>query len=209
MLFSKDLTKLLLGIPKTGSNSAYEAMKNDTVVICDERQHPRIYESVRLAKIKGYEAEYPVQEVYAFWRDPVDRFKSSLAYFKQTNPRFFYTQFSEKFIGIDLPEDNTISPEFKAVLDTINFSEMYPYVFSEKILLFVPQAVWLRDVPVTVLPFSDYENSMRTLFDIFGVNADTPIPQLNVSDASFLLPLTKEEEERVRVFYQFDYAYQP
>ena len=208
MLFSNDLKKLFLGVPKTGTQTALSVLQDYSIPVAKKGMHPEADDCIQIAKRKGHEIAFPLK-IYAIWRDPVDRFKSSLAYLKKTNPRIFLNLFPEKFNGIDLPEDNTISPEFKQVLDTINFIDMKPIIYSNILIILRPQLSWLGYGNVTCLPYSDYDNSLRTIMTDFGIDITVDIPRLNVTDTSFIVEPTEQELEEIRNFYQYDYAYQP
>lgn len=208
MIFSNDLSVLLLGMPKTGTHSAREALKDHALVVAEAGKHPIAFDSVLLAREKGYFPEYPIAKVYAIWRDPVERFKSAFAHMKKTNPDFFFKKFPEKFVGIDFVKGQPVSNEFIQAINSITTTEIFPYVLIERIELFKPQKFWLKDHVVTCLPFSDYDNSMRIIFNEMGVDNTIPIPKLNVSDGTYDVTLTAEEEQNIRNFYRDDYYYQ-
>lgn len=209
MIFSNDLSTLLLGIPKTGTHSAREALKDHAIIVAEASRHPLVFDSVVLAREKGYFPEYPIAKVYAIWRDPVERFKSAFAHLKKINPDFFFKKFPDKFVGIDFVKDEPVSDEFIQAINSITTTDVIPYILIEKIELFKPQKFWLKDDVVTCLPFSDYENSMRFIFNEMGVDSTIPIPKLNVSVGTYDVTLTTEEEEFIRNFYRDDYSYQP
>jgi hypothetical protein len=169
----KNQRNLLLGVPKCGSTTAREFLVGE--LVNKEKPH-LLYED-----IAG-----DFDNVYAFWRDPVDRFKSAVKFFKE---RYEYGR----------PFDAR-----KIITDFI--AGKPPLVLGyAPLVIFKPQCDWYRNVPnLTILPFSEYETSIRFLETIFG-STGADIPRLHKTVT--FLELDNDVEEMVRDYYKEDYQY--
>lgn len=157
---------LVLGIPKTGSQSLSAYIMG--------RQMPFTH--------KLY-SEYNRQffNVYALWRDPVERFKSCARFEWILQERRKETR-------------STVSE----LIDNIS---KYEY--------FQPQAKWLDEVPedkLVLLPFSEFEYSANYIADSIGIRPIDIMPRIH--ETSGEVALTDSELERVKEFYREDFKYE-
>jgi hypothetical protein len=157
---------LVLGVPKTGSQSL--------AVYLMGRQLPYTH--------KLY-SEYDRQffSVYAIWRDPVDRFKSSV--------RFKWRQ----------------QQKANARLSVV--SEIVANLADEE-MFFHPQSIWLDEVPedkLVLLPFEDYEYSVNYIATSIGLNTLDTIPR--IFETSGEVGISDSDLEKVKEFYKEDYKY--
>jgi hypothetical protein len=162
----KNQRNLLLGVPKCGSTTAREFLVGERVSILE----PHIlYQDIQ--------GEF--DNVYAFWRDPVDRFKSAVKFFNETD------------------EDGTVWDAREIITGLMSG--------DPPLMLFKPQCEWYKNVPnLTILPFSEYETSIRFLETIFG-STGADIPRLHKTVT--FLELDDDLEEMVRNYYKEDYEY--
>lgn len=153
---------LVLGIPKTGSQSL--------AVYIMGRQMPFTHK-------KYSEYNRPFFNVYALWRDPVDRFKSAL-------------KFDRKFTETPRSVDEVI----------LGLSE-------DKSLFFKPQSYWLDEVPedkLVLLPYAQYEESLEFIAARLGKRIDF-IPRIHKTEGE--IDLTTEQLSQLKDFYEEDYKY--
>jgi hypothetical protein len=92
------------------------------------------------------------------------------------------------------------------VITNLAYSTLTPYIALQK------QSNWLRNTPnLQILPFSDFDNSVRTLYTTFGGTdvASLVIPKLNDSPYSLLLDSDFETRQMIMNYYQEDYLLSP
>lgn len=157
---------LVLGIPKTGSQSLAAYIMG--------RQMPFTH--------KRY-SEYnrPFFNVYALWRDPIDRFKSSLRF--------------------QLPNEDERNEKI-ATTDAL-----VAKLSNDKSLFLKPQSYWLDEVPdneLVLLPFSDYENSVKYIGEALGHRLDF-VPHIHETSGD--INLTSAQIDVLEDFYKEDYEY--
>jgi hypothetical protein len=157
---------LVLGIPKAGSQSLAAYIMG--------RQMPFTHK-----RYSEYNREF--FNVYAMWRDPVERFKSCVRFERMLEQRRKEPQSS-----------------VSKLIDNI-----------DKYLYFKPQALWLDEVPqnkLVLLPFSDFEYSANYIADSIGLKKLDTIPRIH--ETSGEIKLTDSEMDRVKEFYKEDYKYE-
>lgn len=164
-------------------------------------------------------------KIYAFWRDPVDRYLSAINYAK-LYPRALITLFPELF-GEGMECDLT-KLELSVKLNDANWNKI-PQKHREKIinpmddadifmrvfnnadnLTFMRQVEWYLG-NMTILDFHDYENEARKLLTIFGADAESiTIPRDNAR-APFIPPTTLDERLRTTIeqYYVDDLGFNP
>ena len=102
MIISHDRQTLFIGVPKNGSQTARAVLGQIGVDLVGEMgRHPTVPEAIRVA-----EAHFPGEAIaptaiYAFWRDPVERFCSAVEFHKCCLPNSFIQLFPERFVGIE------------------------------------------------------------------------------------------------------------
>lgn len=223
MIISHDRKTLFIGVPKNGSQTARAVLGKFGVDLVGEMgRHPTVPEAIRLA-----EAQFPGEastpsNIYAFWRDPVERFCSAVEFHKRSLPNSFIQLFPEQFVGIEQhprwfePDPNTINSEMRAVIDSVPPLEILAALppppvpgaprqsRGGNLSFYRPQLEWLDDPRVTVLPFADYEAGVREIVDWFGGDGGSvEIPQINAA-AGPLPELSMYEAEAVRAYYRGD-----
>lgn len=157
---------LILGIPKTGSQSLSMYIMGRQVPFTHKRY-----------------SEYSRQffNVYALWRDPIDRFKSAL--------RFEWMLEKRR------------KEEIRTVDDIIL------KLRHDDSLFFKPQSYWLDEVPektLVLLPFSDFDESVKYIGNQLGHKLDF-VPQAHKTEGE--IDLTSEQLEILEEFYKEDYKY--
>lgn len=161
---------LLLGVPKCGSRSAGLFLAGD--MVSREKPHP-FYSEI--------EGEF--DNVYAFWRNPVDRFKSAIKFLNET-------------------DDDGVVYDARVMLDKL-------IAGSTPIVLLKPQSEWYRNVPnLTLLHFDQFEANMHFLEGIFGrrFEEQTEVPRTHQTTST--LELDADLEQAVREYYSEDYTYE-
>lgn len=222
MIISHDRQALFIGVPKNGSQTARAVLGQIGVDLVGEMgRHPTVPEAIRLAEERFREAIAPTA-IYAFWRDPVERFCSAVEFQKRCLPNSFIQLFPERFVGIEQhprwfePDPEAIAQDLRAVIKSIPPLDILaalppppvPGVSSQprggNLSFYRLQSEWLDDPRVTVLPFADYEAGLREIVDWFGGDGvSVEIPQINAA-AGPLRELSMDEAESVRAYYAGD-----
>jgi hypothetical protein len=222
MIISHDRQALFIGVPKNGSQTARAVLGQIGVDLVGEMgRHPTVPEAIRLAEERFREAIAPTA-IYAFWRDPVERFCSAVEFQKRCLPNSFIQLFPERFVGIEQhprwfePDPEAIAQDLRAAIESIPPLDILstlppPRVPGASIQprvgnlsFYRPQSEWLDHPGITVLPFSDYEAGLREVVDQFGGNGTSvEIPQINAA-AGPLPVLSMSEAELVRAYYRED-----
>lgn len=184
-------------------------------------RHPTVPGAIRLAEERFGEAIAPTA-VYAFWRDPVERFCSAVEFHKRCLPNSFMQLFPERFAGIEPhprwfePGPQAIAQDLRAVIETIPPLDILSALpppgvpggsFQPRggnLSFYRTQSQWLDHPGATVLPFEDYTTGLREIVNWFGGDgASVEIPQLNAA-AGPLPVLSMDEAQSVRTYYMRD-----
>ena len=73
--------------------------------------------------------------------------------------------------------------------------------------LFCPQTLYLTD-KVTLLDFEDFDNNVKMLLEVFGLDSNILIPRENATNsAEYLSDLTEEQITKIKQIYAVDYAF--
>ena len=223
MIISHDRQTLFIGVPKNGSQTARAVLGQVGVDLVGELgRHPIAREAIRLAEARFPDEAIAPTAIYAFWRDPVERFCSAVEFHKRCLPNSFIQLFPDRFVGIERhprwfePDPNAINLDMRAVIDSIPPLEILtalpppaaPGVTFQprggNLSFYRPQSEWLDDHRVTVLPFADYEAGLREIVDQFGGDgAAVDIPQINAA-VSPLPRMTALLVEYIEAYYDGD-----
>jgi hypothetical protein len=223
MIISYDRQTLFIGVPKNGSQTARAVLGPIGIDLVGEMgRHPTVPEAIRLAEARFSGDIIAPTAIYAFWRDPVERFCSAVEFHKRCLPNSFIRLFPERFVGIEPhsrwfePDPATVSPDLRAMIESILpldiLAAMPPPAgpgvsFQPRggnLSFYRPQSEWLDHPGFTVLPFPDYGVGLREVVDQFGGDgASVDIPQINAAGGP-LPKLTTDEVEAVRTYYTGD-----
>jgi len=224
MIISHDCQTLFIGAPKNGSQTARAVLGQIGVDLVGEMgRHPSVTEAIRLAEARFPGEAIAPAKIYAFWRDPVERFCSAVEFHKGCLPNSFIQLFPDRFVGIAPhprwfePDPNAIDLDMRAVIDSVPPLDilaalpppLVPGVLrqprSGNLSFYRLQSEWLDDPRVTVLPFADYEAGLREIVDWFGGDGvSVEIPLINAA-AGPLYELNMYEAEAVRAYYAGDF----
>ncbi len=222
MIISHDRQTLFIGVPKNGSQTARAVLGQIGVDLVGEMgRHPTVPEAMRLAEARFGEAIAPTA-IYAFWRDPFERFCSAVEFHRRCLPNSLIQLFPERFAGIEPhprwfePGPQAIAQDLRAVIESIPPLDILSALpppgvpgasFQPRggnLSFYRTQSQWLDHPGITVLPFSDYEAGLREVVDQFGGNrALLEIPQINAA-AGPLPVLSMSEAELLRAYYRED-----
>jgi len=231
MILSLDKTKAFFEIPKTGSSTMRSLLLPDLGIDLVGRS-PHIQRFAMADLYRNQIDPLATQEEldaivgYAFWRDPVDRFRSQCSFSRQY-PEALMALFPEIFgdtslLAIskvkvdtkrwDKTEYDKLSKEFRDAVDAITADMFYERVWNRLTInpIMYPQNLWFREGGVIALNFHDYDNEATKLLTLFGGDPKTKIPVKNAS-AEFLpnLAVPVELEDMIRSIYADDYAFDP
>ena len=223
MIISHDRKTLFIGVPKNGSQTARAVLGQFGVDLVGELgRHPTLPEALRLAEEQFPGKSISPMAIYAFWRDPVERFCSAVEFHKRCLPNSLMQLFPDRFIGIEPhprwfeTDPGAVAADLRAVINAVAPVEILaalppppvPGVSLQprggNLSFYRPQSEWLGGTAVTILPFAEYEAGLRQLVDQFGEDgASVVIPQINA--AAGLLPvLSISKAELVRAYYRED-----
>jgi hypothetical protein len=105
--------------------------------------------------------------------------------------------------------------EEQQIIDTISLNNVITNLASSTLLPYIAlqkQSNWLQNTPnLQILPFSDFECSVRNLYTAFGgVDAQNLIvPQLNASPYSLLADCDFATRQMIMDYYSQDYSFEP
>jgi hypothetical protein len=225
MIISHDRQTLFIGVPKNGSQTARVVLSQIGVDLVGEMgRHPTLPEAIRLAEERFPGKTISPTAIYAFWRDPVERFCSAVEFHKRCLPNSFMQLFPERFVGVEPhprwfeTNPEAVAPDLRALIESIPPLDIPtalppPHVpgvsFQPRggnLSFYRPQSEWLDHPGVTVLNFADYEAGIREVVDQFGGDgASVDIPQINA--AAGPLPLLDVDASKIaQSFYHSDLA---
>ena len=223
MIISHDRQTLFIGVPKNGSQTARAVLGQIGVDLVGELgRHPTVSDAIRLADARFPGETIAPTTIYAFRREPVERFCSAVEFHKCCLPNSLMQLFPDRFIGIEPhprwfeTDPGAVAADLRAVINAVAPVEILaalppppvPGVTLQprggNLSFYRPQSEWLGGTAVTILPFAEYEAGLRQLVDQFGGDgASVEIPQINA--AAGLLPvLSISEAELVRAYYRED-----
>ena len=102
MIISHDRQTLFIGVPKNGSQTARAVLGHIGVDLVGEMgRHPTVPEAIRLAEARFPGETIAPTAIYAFWRDPVERFCSAVEFHKRCLPNSLMQLFPERFGGVE------------------------------------------------------------------------------------------------------------
>jgi hypothetical protein len=225
MIISHDRQTLFIGVPKNGSQTARAVLGQIGIDLVGEMgRHPTVPEAIRLAEERFPGEAIVPTAIYAFWRDPVERFCSAVEFHKRCLPNSFIQLFPERFVGIEPhprwfePDPEDISQYLRTVIDSIMPLDILSALPPPRVpgasfqprggnlSFYQSQSQWLDCAAVTILPFADYVAGLREVVDRFGGNgASVEIPQINTA-AGPLPMLSIPETEMVRAYYSGDFS---
>lgn len=223
MIISHDRQTLFIGVPKNGSQTARAVLGQIGIDLVGEMgRHPTVPEAIRLAEERFPGEAIVPTAIYAFWRDPVERFCSAVEFHKRCLPNSFMQLFPERFVGIEPhprwfePDPEAIAPALRAVIESIPPLDIISALPPPRVpgasfqprggnlTFYRSQSQWLDGATVTILPFADYVAGLREVVDQFGGNgASVIVPQINAA-AGLLPELYVDEAETVRAYYNGD-----
>lgn len=227
MIISHDRQTLFIGVPKNGSQTARAVLGQIGVDLVGEMgRHPTVPEAIRLAEARFSGKTIAPTTIYAFWRDPVERFCSAVEFHKRCLPNSFAQLFPQRFSGTkphprwfetDL---GAIGEELHLLIDSIGPAEILAALPPPSIAgvssqspggtlsFYRPQSKWLEYPGITVLPFSNYEQCIRNLVSRFGgAEHLLDLPHLNATQAE-PSQLTPDQRAMVQTFYEPDMVYE-
>jgi hypothetical protein len=216
---------MFIGVPKNGSQTARAVLGQIGVELVGEMgRHPTVPEAIRLAEARFPGEVIAPTAIYAFWRDPVERFCSAVEFHKRCLPNSFIQLFPERFAGIEPhprwfeTDADAVKLELRAVIGEISPVEILAALppppaqgvsFQPRggnLSFYRPQTVWLDCIGVTLLPFADYDAGMRAInFAFAGEHQAAELPLINVS---FAPPLELDAQAATAVcnYYASDLA---
>jgi hypothetical protein len=185
-------------------------------------RHPTVPEAIRLAEARFPGEAIAPTAIYAFWRDPVERFCSAVEFHKRCLPNSFIQLFPERFVGIEPhprwfeTEPEAVDLDIRAIIDSIPpidiLGALPPPPFpggtfqprGGNLSFYRAQSEWLDDPRITVLPFADYAPRLKEVVKRFSWDrASVAIPQINAAAGS-LPELDDQSITDVSALYEQD-----
>ena len=200
-------------VPKTGTVSLCSIFRPLNLYYNQHSHHT--YDKAVLnfsSKLDGFNR----YKFFAFYREPIDRFASAIAYFRRTLYKELLSMFYGNQIQISCasvkPYD-TLPPDLKAKIEAITISQMLDsnyFKFAENSLI-KPQHLWLNNPKISMeyLNFHRYNEEVSNLLSMFGVkNPTNSFPQLNRSIYGYANDkLSEQEMGKVVKMYEEDYNF--
>lgn len=220
MIISHDRQTLFIGVPKNGSQTARSVLGQIGVDLVGEMgRHPTLPEAIRLAEEQFPGKSISPTAIYAFWRDPVERFCSAVEFHMRCLPNSLMQLFPDRFVGIKPHprwfETNPaeVAADLRTLIESIPPLDILAALppppvpggtrqpRGGNLSFYQSQSGWLDDPRMTVLAFADYENNLHKVAARFGwVGSKLEIPKLN-SSVGPLPNLTDVEIEEVQKYY--------
>jgi hypothetical protein len=225
MIISHDRNTLFIGVPKNGSQTARAVLGQlGTDLVGEMGRHPTVPEAIRLAEVRFPGEVIAPTAIYAFWRDPVERFCSAVEFHKRCLPNSFIQLFPERFAGIKAhsrwfeTDPDSVSLELRlaisqtspldviGILTPLTSRNDRAVTRGGKLSFYRPQVDWLREPSIIRLSFAHYETQLRELIHRFGGAWDVPeLPRLNCDLAPSPL-LSEIEIAAIKSLYEMDQA---
>ncbi|CAB4124094.1 hypothetical protein UFOVP49_4 [uncultured Caudovirales phage] len=222
MIISNDYKFLFIANPKTGSRTAADILTPYGVLVGEHSTS-----NIAICKARIINPNFnnsQLEKIYVFWRDPVERFISTVNFLRSNAVGFLIKHRPEWFPGIDLSMYDKCPLPIGVRPTRINVDELSPEIFAAAALITPeqifsdPQLVqwcgllrrqsnWITKSE-TVLDFANFDVNMRIVMDSFGVPIDAVIPTRNVSQ-KITTVLSPELEAAVRAYYAEDYRLKP
>jgi hypothetical protein len=186
----------------SGRNDTTAPLNDDTASPAMKRVHPNMSDLLDQGLIT--QAEHDALPVYAFYRDPVDRFLSAYRFTKYVHP---------SGVNLGIGRDARVEFDLGFVIDNLS-------MLADRTVFFRHQSHWLAIPNITVYNFSTYREEMakfrdmcgggpvRFLDDTLQISADRYFIH-NTDQHKPLVSLTATQASKVRDFYSKDYALQP
>jgi hypothetical protein len=232
MVISPDGTKAFVAVTKAGSTSAEHiltqycgALKLGDRIVHQASCHATLRENFGLVKNLVPSARLEDIKCYAFRRDPVDRWCSSINYWNKRTPEVLLTLESVKrdfqlshlisSIGLNrfhkdihISQDTNIWDIFpQEVTDELASMpwESFPVTTSDEPAFFRLQSYWLREPNTTIMDFAKFDSEMTMLVREWGGTEYCPT-QINKSEIEYLSPVSESVRAEIHRVYNLDYS---
>lgn len=221
MIISNDRKNVMLQVPKNGTLTTKDVLSPYGTWV----GNVDYMTGISLAKTRHNITFDDSKKIYAFWRDPVERFISIVNYFRSPKYIKFLMRFRPNFFTeIDLLpyKSESLNSPFnppQEIIDAclIAAQSITPeQIFNDKDLMStsfisVRQSTFYKSVPqneLIIFDFANFEENLRKIAIEFGAPTDIVIPKLNES-VHLTTSLSPELEAQVKEYYAEDYLYKP
>lgn len=210
MIICKDRKIGIFLVPKTGTISLCSTFSKLNLFYC---KHSHTKWPQAWHNFSPTIDDFDQYQFFAFYREPLDRFASAIAYFKRT----LYRELIPAFYGNKHPIScattrpyETLPTEIKMLIEQITVTQILDHkgLNMMKTSMLQHQQLWF-DYPINIkyLDFKNYIQEVKFLLSIFNVNGNE-IPHLNRSYVPYPnSDLTKDEVVRVKDIYRSDYDF--
>lgn len=214
MIISNDKTVLYLGVAKTGTVTMQDVLVNYGNNFTRSRHQTFIQIRDRYPDLTDFTAV----KVYAMYRDPVERFASAYNYLITKCTGGMYDRFPELFTRMAPPPQlfyknpADVPAEIQAIAQTITPRMVIESLFQRKwnFDIFSIQCDYWTYCNATILPFSDFDNSAKTIIAAFNGDTSIVIPKLNSADHNVLDNFADADTiDLIKNYYIKDYAFAP
>lgn len=188
MLFHKAKQLCLFQVPKTGTTTARNFLPAiGWKYLPPEHGEPAHFLS-HYPNLNNY-------KMFAFVRNPLQRFESSILFLKALHTERFFQEVLDK-VGLDKPIKDVSYDDFVDYFDA--FDKRYPIILDR-------QVKWFSDSRVEALDFDNYETELRKICETTNPQK-RPIGWLNSTKAVAKSEITQKVIDFVRSHYAADYA---
>jgi hypothetical protein len=210
MLLDKNLNKGLFFAPKTGSVSLFNMFKDIPNLNESEHNHKNYNILNKKDKIENID-DY---KFLCFYRDPIDKFISSINYLKRDPANasrilhFFYGVTATRILSTMSYTYNELTDENKVRVDNIKPIEFLECASKLDIVVFRYQTYWIDAPNTTLLNYADFNNSVEKVAEFFQIPVPSNILKENVSaPLHSVSELTNSEKDQIKLYFKADYDF--
>lgn len=190
-------------VPKTGTLTLHKIFKNVSVNI-NKHSHDNYLWFLKKYPNKSH------YKMFAFYRNPLDRFLSALRFAKRSKSR--YPMLLHRYYGNNIQiscisrlEYHDLDQELKDKIECIGFDWMLDHWDFKNDLAFKPQIHWLGCENLTLLDYRNYEQNVRQLLSLFEYSLDQlPVENTSIKNSNDLV--TDRIKHFVESYYKDDLA---
>lgn len=199
--------------PKTGTTTLYDIFKDKPYVDYAVQDHL----DYRDLKVKYPDADNIA--LYAFYRNPVDRFISAYSFAMENRSFILASRMYNYYIDpehVNAFNTNTgLNDEQMDRVRALSIKEIFTHKDFKLIMsllfdispVFLPQVNWLDYEGMNLLNFEHFEDEVKKLLTLYDDSDIVPeIPKLNAVEPAYR-NLTQEETDLIKSLYERDYQF--
>lgn len=203
MILCEEKKVAFLYNPKTGSSTMSKLLE-----VAKSRSTGHAHELTINKFVKDPEN----YKLYAFYREPVERYISAVNYIKKSKEGMY--QILQYFFGVGFSSAKVVgydnlSDELRFKIDSLSPIKYLEVFLKNNLVLpvFYKQISWLDKPNMTLLDYRDFDNNARFVCNLFDVKVDK-IPWVNQSvKINNVSELNSRDISEIRDYYKEDYVF--